>query len=171
MTKNSEIIAIIGLMGVGKSTIGSKLAEQMGYYFVDSDQEIEDFAKSSISQIFTQKGEKYFRDIEKDIIRQIVDRDERIVLSLGGGAFDDEQTREMLLKKAFVIYFKAPVDVILHRIGGKTNRPLLNNGNKRQILEDLIEKRSPNYVQADLAIDTSQKTHEEIISQILENFS
>ncbi len=165
--KRSKIIAIIGLMGVGKSTVGAKLAEQIGYYFVDSDSEIEDFAKSSISQIFKEKGEKHFRLIEKSIIKDIVDRDEKIVLSLGGGAFDDEQTRRLLLDKAFVIHLKAPIDVILHRIGGKTNRPLLNKGNKREILQNLIDKRYPNYALADIEIDTSQFTHEEIIDMVM----
>ena len=167
MVKESKIITIIGLMGVGKSTVGLKLAEKIGYYFVDSDQEIEDQQKTSIPEIFKTKGEKYFRAIERKIIKDIVDRDERIVLSLGGGAFDDEETRSMLLKKSYVIWLKAPIDVILHRIGGKTNRPLLNKGDKRKTLQNLIDKRYPFYEMANIEIDTSKSSHEEIIATIL----
>lgn len=167
MAQESKIITIIGLMGVGKSTVGLKMAEKIGYYFVDSDQEVEDQQKASISEIFKAKGEEYFRATEKKIIKDIVDRDERIVLSLGGGAFDDDETREMLLKKSHVIWLKAPIDVILHRIGGKTNRPLLNKGDKRKTLQSLIDKRYPFYRLANIEIDTSKSSHEEIIATIL----
>lgn len=171
MAKNTKIIAIIGLMGVGKSTIGSKLAEKIGYYFVDSDSEIEDSQKMLIPKIFAKKGEEYFRNIERQTIQGIIDRDEKMVLSLGGGAFDDEKTRQVLLEKAFIVHLSAPIDVILHRIGNKTNRPLLNNGNKRQTLQDLIDKRYPNYSLADIEIDSSKNTHDEIIEQILQKFN
>lgn len=171
MAKNTKIIAIIGLMGVGKSTIGSKLAEKIGYYFVDSDNEIEDRQKMLIPKIFAKKGEEYFRSIERQTIQEIIDRDEKMVLSLGGGAFDDEQTRKTLLQNAFIVHLSAPIDVILHRIGNKTNRPLLNQGNKRQILQELIDKRSPNYAQADIEIDTSKHSHDDVIEQILQQFN
>lgn len=168
MAKSSKIIAIIGLMGVGKTTLGAKLASKMGYYFVDLDREIEDSEKKSVSEIFKKNGEKYFRGLEKDKIKEIVARDENIVLSLGGGAFMNEESRKILLEKAFVIWLKAPIDVILHRLGNKNNRPLLKNVNKRQVLEELAQKRYPIYALADIEIDSSLGNYESLIEQVLE---
>ncbi len=168
MAKSSKIIAIIGLMGVGKTTLGAKLADKMGYYFVDLDREIEDSEKKSVSEIFKKNGEEYFRALEKDKIKEIVARDENIVLSLGGGAFMNEESRKILLEKAFVIWLKAPIDVILHRLGNKNNRPLLKNVNKRQVLEELAQKRYPIYALADVEIDSSQGNYEFLIERVLE---
>ncbi len=167
MTKQGNVIAIIGLMGVGKTTLGSKLANKLGYYFVDSDQEIEDRQGKAIAEIFDQNGEEYFRKAEREIIQEIINRDENMILSLGGGAFINEKTRKILSEKAFVIWLKAPIDVILHRIGNKATRPLLNNVDKRKVLQELIEKREPIYSLADLEIETSQGDHEFLIQKIL----
>ena len=162
-----KIIAIIGLMGVGKTTLGSKLAERLGYYFVDSDLEIEDREQKTIAQIFAAKGEKYFRDVEKDVIAEIVSREENVVLSLGGGAFISEEVREILRGKATVIWLEAPLDVILHRLSGKTNRPLLNNKNRREVLEELARKRYPIYALADFKVETNNGGHEASINKII----
>lgn len=169
--KNHRIIAIVGLMGVGKSTIGKKLATDLGYYFVDSDQEIEDFSQMSINQIFADKGEQYFRDIERKIIKQIIEREENIVLSLGGGAFENQEMREILLARCTTVWLKAQIDTILFRIGNKSNRPLLNNQNKREVLQDLIAKRYPNFEKSDLHIDTSDISHDEIVTQIIDKIT
>jgi len=165
--KTNKIIAIIGLMGVGKTTLGSKLAEKLGYYFVDSDLEIEDSAQKTIGQIFADEGEKYFRDLEKKAIKDIIARDEAMVLSLGGGAFMDEEVQKILQEKAIIIWLNASIDVILHRLGNKTNRPLLNNANKRQVLEDLARQRFPFYKMADIEIDTSNGGYEALIGKII----
>ena len=101
---DKKIIVLTGIMGAGKTTIGSKLAEKLGFYFIDSDQEIEDSAGQSIANIFKNKGEKYFRQIEKDAVKGILNRDEKIVLSLGGGAFMDDEIRN-LIKKYKKLYF------------------------------------------------------------------
>lgn len=165
--KSQKIIAIIGLMGVGKTTLGAKLAEKLGYYFVDSDLEIEDQEKKSVSEIFAEKGEKYFRETEKKVIQEIIARDEQVVLSLGGGAFMNDEVREILLKKAIVIWLEAPIDVILHRLSSKTNRPLLNNKNRREVLEGLAQKRYPIYALADAKIETANGGYDSAISKII----
>jgi shikimate kinase len=162
-----KIIAIIGLMGAGKTTVGTKLANKIGAYFVDSDQEIEDLEQKSISEIFITKGEKYFREAEKKVIKEIIDRDEEMVLSLGGGAFIDETTRDCLKQKAIIIWLDTDINVILKRIGKKKNRPLLSNGNKREILEELSRKRIPIYKQADLHIDSSHNSQDCLIDKII----
>ncbi len=164
---NKKIIAIIGLMGVGKSTIGAKLAEKTKSYFLDCDSEIEDLEKLSIKEIFAQNGEKYFREIEKKIIRDIVLRDEPMILSLGGGAFMDKDTRILLKEKAITIWLQASVETILYRVGNKDTRPLLNQKNKREILEELIIKRYPIYCEADLKFDTNSINHDLLVTKII----
>ncbi len=154
-------------MGVGKSTLGAKLAEKLGFYFVDSDEEIEDNQRKTIPEIFAQNGEKHFREVEKNIISEIIKRDEPMVISLGGGAFIDEKTRKNLLEKTFVIWLRAPIDVIMHRIGNKQNRPLLNNSDKRKTLQDLLEVREPIYSLADLEIDACEGNHDFLIEKII----
>lgn len=166
--KSVNIIAIVGLMGVGKTTLGFKLSEKLGFYFIDSDQEIEDREKKTIPQIFEKKGEKYFREVEKNVIKEIISRDEKIVLSLGGGAFIDEEVRNLLKEKALIIWLHASVDNILHRIHYKNNRPLLNNVNKRKILEDLLRKRKDIYAEADLKFDTGEENQDLIIHNIIQ---
>jgi len=161
-----KIIALIGLMGVGKSTLGLKLADSLNYYFIDSDQEIEDREKKSINDIFAQNGEKYFREAERKLIEEITYRDENIIISLGGGAFINEASREILQQKALIIWINASVNVILQRIGNKANRPLLNQADKRKTLEELARKRSPIYSQCDLKFDTGEESHEVIIQKI-----
>lgn len=172
---NKKIIAIIGLMGVGKSTIGLKLAEKLSYYFIDTDQEIEDFCKKSVNEIFVENGEKYFREIEEKIIKNIAERDEKMVLSLGGGSFVNNEIRAILKEKAIIIWLEAPIDTILLRIGNKTNRPLLNGvkksrnllKDKRKILEQLVLKRYPIYKEADYKFSTKDESHQEIINKII----
>lgn len=171
MKKAKKIIAIIGLMGVGKTTIGAKLAERLKIYFIDCDQEIEDRERMTITDIFTQRGEKYFRDVEKNVIREIASRDEEIVLSLGGGAFMNEEVRDVLKEKAVVIWLHASVDAILHRVGNKNTRPLLNQKNKREVLEELVAKRYPVYSQADLKFDTTDENHEVLIAKIIKQIN
>jgi shikimate kinase/3-dehydroquinate synthase len=151
--KDKKIIVLIGLMGVGKTTVGKKLANKAGFYFIDSDQEIEDRQQKSIVDIFKSKGEKYFRQIEKEIIKEIICRDEKIVLSLGGGAFMDKEIRALIKKLAISVWLYADIEILLHRISNKSNRPLLNNVDRRSLLLELITKRYPIYRQADIHIE------------------
>jgi shikimate kinase/3-dehydroquinate synthase len=160
--QDKKIIVLTGLMGAGKTTIGSKLAEKLGFYFIDSDQEIEDQQQQSIADIFKTKSEKYFRQIEKDVVKEVINRDEQIVLSLGGGAFMDEQTRRLIEKKAISVWLYADLDILLHRISNKNTRPLLNNLDKRSVLQDLIISRYPIYKQANIHIDTGRESNNDV---------
>lgn len=166
-----KIIAIVGLMGVGKTTISAKLAEKLKFYFIDCDQEIEDREHKSIAEIFSQNGEKYFRQIEAQTIAEISERDEEIVLSLGGGAFMNDDTRKLLKEKAITIWLFAPIDEILQRIGHKNNRPLLNQKNKREVLEELALKRYPTYEEADLKFNTAETNNEILVRKIIQKIN
>ncbi len=166
-TNSRKIIAIVGLMGVGKTTIGSKLAEKLKYYFIDCDSEIEDREHRTIKEIFATDGEKYFRQVEEKTVKEIILRDEEIVLSLGGGAFMSEEVRKILKEKAITIWLYTSIDEILHRVGNKNNRPLLNQKNKREILEELVAKRYPIYAEADFKFDTTDVNHDVLIGKII----
>lgn len=162
-----KIISLIGLMGAGKTTIGNKLAKQLNYYFVDSDREIEDQEHMSISNIFANYGEEYFRKVENNIIFDIINRDEELVLSVGGGAFLNVETRNLLKQKSTVIWLHASIEETLKRIGNKTNRPLLNTNNKREVLENMVKSRYKIYQECDLDFDTTKIDYEIFLNDII----
>jgi shikimate kinase len=166
---DKKIIALVGMMGVGKTTIGLKLSEKLGIYFIDSDQEIEDNQQKTIAAIFDDEGEEYFRKIETKIIAEIIKRDEPMVLSLGGGSLNDPKTMELIKQKAITVWLYAEMEVILHRASNKNTRPLLNTGDKRTILANLIKQRYPIYEQSDIKVDTSKENHDIIVSDIIKH--
>lgn len=166
-SENKKIIAIVGLMGAGKTTVGLKLAEKLKYYFIDCDCEIEDREHKTIAEIFAENGEKYFRQVEEEVIAEIANRGEEMILSLGGGAFMSEKTQKILKEKAITIWLDASIDEILKRIGKKNNRPLLNQQNKREVLENLAVKRYPIYAKADLKFNTDNNSGENLLKQII----
>lgn len=158
-------------MGVGKTTLGTRLAKKLGYYFLDSDHEIEDRERKSIREIFAQNSEKYFREVEENIIEEIAMRDEKIVLSIGGGAFMSEKTRKILSEKAITIWLHAPIEELVRRVSNKNNRPLLNGKNRRLVLEELAKKRYPIYAEADLKFETFNCSHENLTNQIIKKIN
>jgi shikimate kinase len=164
---SKKIIALIGLMGAGKTTIGLHLSQNLGYYFIDTDQEIEDRYKMSITEIFKKYSESYFRQIESNIIAEIIARNENIVLSLGGGAFILERNRLLLQEKCFTVWLHASLDETIKRIGNKNNRPLLQNINKRKTLENLIAIRYPIYKKANISINTTESSISQVVDLII----
>ncbi len=168
---DKKIIALIGMMGTGKTTIGSKLSEKLNVYFIDSDQEIEDSEQRTIANIFDAEGEEKFREIERKIVQDIMRRDEPMVLSLGGGAFIDPETRKLIKDGAVSIWLYSDVETILHRVAGKNTRPLLNGGDRRIILSNLIKDRYPIYEQSDIKIDTTKDSHDNILNGIIQQIS
>ena len=105
--------------------------------------------------------------MEKEIIKEIINRDEKMIISLGGGSYMNEEVRAVLKNRALTIWLFAEIDEILRRVGGKTNRPLLNYRNKRKVLEDLAAKRYPTYKEADFKFDTTNENHETLINRII----
>lgn len=146
-------VVMVGLMGAGKSSIGRRLAQRLGLPFVDADHEIETAAGCTIEEIFERFGEAAFRDGERRIIQRLLERPAH-VLATGGGAFIDAETRARIKEAAVSVWLRADIDVLLRRVGRRTNRPLLKRGEPRDILAKLMDQRHPVYAEADICIDS-----------------
>jgi shikimate kinase/3-dehydroquinate synthase len=146
-------IVLVGLMGAGKTAVGRRLAHALGLPFVDTDHEVEVAAGYSVSEIFQRFGEPAFRDVERRVIRRLLDGP-RIVLATGGGAFMDRDTRAVIRARGLSIWIRASLPLLLKRVAGRTHRPLLMSGDPAQILQGLIDLRHPTYAEADIVIDS-----------------
>jgi shikimate kinase len=163
-----KTIILTGMMGAGKSTIAKILAEKLNIKSIDIDSLIEQNEGEKISEIFSNKGEKYFREIEKDTIENIFTSEvENLVISLGGGAFENKETREILLKKANVIYLQTSPKIIFERIKSNTERPLLCGNMSIEKISEILEKREKNYQTATYKITTDNKTPDQIAEEII----
>ncbi len=150
-----KTVVLVGLMGAGKTCIGKKMAQAMNLPFVDADAEIEKAAGCSIAEIFEAHGETYFRDRERMVIQRLLE-DPVQILSTGGGAFIDEGTRATILDKGISLWLRADLDILVERTSRRTHRPLLRNGNHREILSGLIDERYPIYAKADITTDSAE---------------
>lgn len=155
-------------MGAGKSCIGRRLASHLGVPFVDSDQEIEAAAGCSIPEIFEQHGEAGFRDGERKVIARLLRAERRQVLATGGGAFMDPDTRAEIKRCGIAVWLRADLDLLLARTSRRTNRPLLRQGDPRDILARLIEARYPVYAEADIVVDSADGPPEVTVNRVLE---
>lgn len=149
-------VVLVGLMGAGKTCIGSRLAERFGLPFVDADVEIEKAAGCTVSDIFELYGEEAFRDGERRVISRLL-KDPTQVLATGGGAFMDETTREQVRKNAISVWLRADLDLLLSRTGRRNDRPLLKNGERRDTLKRLMAERHPIYAEADIVVDSARE--------------
>lgn len=158
-------IILTGFMGVGKTSVGTRLARDLGFTFVDTDDLIEADQKITITEIFSTFGEAYFRDVESRIIREVLDREGQVV-STGGGAVIRDENREAFRKNGITICLAARPEVIYERIRHETHRPLLQVPDPLERIRSLLAGREANYRQADLIIDTSERTVDEVINEI-----
>ena len=159
-------LVLVGLMGSGKSTIGRRLANRLGMRFVDADDEIEKAAGCSISDIFATMGEAAFRDGERRVIARLLGEGP-LVLATGGGAFMDESTRDRIRASGTSIWLRADLDVLVRRCQRRTHRPLLQQGNPRDVLRDLMARRHPLYETADVTVDSGDEDHETVVDRIV----
>jgi shikimate kinase len=159
-------VVLVGLMGAGKSTIGRRLARDIGLEFVDSDTEISQAAGCSISDIFEIYGEAIFRDLEKRVLLRLLSG-EPAVIATGGGAFMNTEIREAILGKAISVWLKADVDTLVERVSRRDTRPLLKTGDKRATLERLMTERHPVYAEADIVIESDDGAHEKVVKKII----
>ncbi len=161
-------IALVGLMGAGKSAVGRRLATQMGLPFIDADTAIEAAAGCTIEEIFARHGEPEFRDGERRVIQRLLESEPVHVLATGGGAFVNEQTRARLKQQAVTIWLRADLETLLERVAKRSNRPLLKQGDPRMVLEKLIADRYPIYAEADIVVDTAPGPVEETVERVLD---
>ena len=161
-----KTIVLIGMMGSGKTTIGKLLGEKLTLRSIDIDVIIEQNEKRTVSEIFQNEGEKYFRNIERETIKKnFTNKD--LIISLCGGDFEDQLTQELLLKNSTVIYLKTSPNVILERIKNNTNRPLLKNQMTVEKIQSIILQRQKNYELANITILTDNKNTDKIVEEIL----
>lgn len=165
MTQKQTIV-LVGLMGAGKTTIGSRLAKKLELPFKDSDREIEKHCHLSISDIFDIQGEEYFRKVERTIIAQLLEGPP-MVLATGGGAFMQKAIREAIRRHGISVWLRAEHEVLLERVSRRDNRPILERGDKGEILHKLMDERGHVYAEADITIDSSDGPHAAVVKRII----
>jgi shikimate kinase len=159
-------IVMVGMMGAGKSSVGRRLAGRLGLPFVDADNEIEQAANATISEIFQTHGEAYFRDGERRVIQRLLDGAPK-VLATGGGAFINPETRAAIRAGAVSIWLQADRDLILQRVKRRSNRPLLKTADPEAVVDRLLAERNPVYAEADINVQSRDVAHDVVISDIL----
>jgi shikimate kinase len=160
-------IILTGFMGVGKTSVGTQLAKDLGYAFVDTDKLIEADQHMTITTIFAKHGEPYFREIEARIVQEVTGRESQVV-STGGGAVIWDMNRDAFKKAGLVICLTARPEVIFDRIKHETHRPLLQTSDPLAKIKEMLDSRARFYGQADITIDTSEKPVDRIITEIKE---
>ncbi len=160
-------IVFVGLMGAGKTAIGRKVAGALGLSFTDSDHEIENVSRMTIPELFERYGEAEFRSLEQRVIIRVLENGPQ-VLSTGGGAFMNAQTRDTIAAYGLSVWLKADVETLLDRVSKKQNRPLLRNRDPRAVLEKLMTERYPVYAQADVTIATRDERKEVIAGEVID---
>jgi shikimate kinase len=163
-------IVLVGLMGVGKSTVGRRLARRLGLPFVDSDEEIERAADHEIKEIFDRFGEASFRDGERRVLRRLISGKPKVIAT-GGGAFMDEETRALILDGCIAVWLEAEVETLAERVARRGHRPLLVGKDPLLFLRDLAAVRNPVYAEAHLRVRSGPGPHERTVDRIVEALS
>ncbi len=161
-----EHVILIGMMGAGKTTVGRIISHATGRNFIDIDQLIEKQTGMSIFEIITKHGEDYFRKIEKDVILSLSPKFP-FVISTGGGSVMDNDVFNFLKSIGKIVYLKASPDVLYKRTGNVEVRPLLKEGGRLSILQDLLKKRESRYHEADIVIETDNSNPNEVAEKII----
>lgn len=159
-------LVLVGLMGCGKSSIGRRLATRLSLPFTDADEEIERVAQKTISEIFADHGEAFFRDREAKVIARLLGNGPQ-VLATGGGAFITPETRARIREAGISIWLRAELPVLMRRVGKRDCRPLLKNGDPEQVMRSLMQARYPIYAEADLTVESREIPHESIVGEIV----
>lgn len=159
-------IYLIGFMGSGKSTVGKIISEKLNMKYIDLDEEIEKQEEMSIPEIFKEKGEKYFRNLEKKFLEKISKKSD-FVVSTGGGLGADIENLKKMKQTGKVVWLDVSLDEVFKRCGNDKNRPLLNQPKEK--VKELYDKRRDIYSKADITIKVDNKTAEEIAEEIIGN--
>ncbi len=154
MSSLSKTVVMVGMMGAGKTAVGTAVARQLGVPFCDSDEEIVRAADRTIAEIFERDGEAFFRARESEVIARLL-RGTPCVLSTGGGAFLSEANRRLVHDVGISVWLRADLELLWQRVRHKATRPLLRTANPRETLRQLYDARLPDYAKADLAVDAA----------------
>jgi len=168
MKNNIPNIVLLGHMGSGKSTIGKSLAKKLSIDFLDSDQEIENFMNMKISDIFVNHGEDKFREIEENVVKKVFNTNDKKVIALGGGSFENKNIRNIVKEKNISIWLKCNINLLVERLKKNKNRPLLIGKNIKSEIVSLNKVRKVNYEKADFHYDVSNKQKKIIIKDIID---
>ena len=171
---NNKIITFIGMMGTGKSKFGRLTAKNFNFTFYDIDLLIEKKFNNTIKILFQENGEKFFRQAEESIIKELIftisQSNQSSVISLGGGAFDNVNTRTLLLEKSHVIWLNTPIETLVNRVGNGSKRPMIRGDVKKSISE-LLEKRIKYYTLCHNHLNTDKLDENQIIEKITKMIS
>lgn len=169
VNKNLDIkdknIVLVGLMGSGKSSTGLALAKMLKRKIFSTDQMIELEQGKTIAQIFEDKGELHFRQLERDLVKNLSEK-KKAIIDCGGGVFVNEENRKSLKQSGVVIYLSGTVETLYARVKTRTNRPLLQVEDPKKKLQDLLKEREKFYKEADLTFKTDGKTPREVAEEI-----
>ena len=169
--KLHKTIVLVGMMGAGKSAVGKALAAELGVDFIDSDAEIEIAANTTIAEIFAQHGEAFFRDKERQVIARLLDG-VPAVLSVGGGAFLDAQTRNVIAAQGVSLWLDADLDLLWSRVKHRDTRPLLRTADPRATLEDLFNARKDTYALSQLRVKAKPEyAIEDMCAKVIETLA
>jgi shikimate kinase len=160
-------VVLIGLMGAGKTAVGRRLASRLDLPFVDADSEIEAAAGETISEIFAEYGEEYFRQGERKVIARLLKGGPQ-VLATGGGAYMDAATRANIKARGVSIWLKADLKVLLKRVGRRDNRPLLARGDPGTVMKKLMDLRYPVYTEADVIVESRDVPHDAMVGNVID---
>lgn len=160
-------IVLVGLMGVGKSTVGRRLATRLGLPFVDADHAIEEAAGMTVADIFERFGEPYFRDGERRVIARLIDGRPKVIAT-GGGAFINDETRALILGQSLAVWLDAEPRVLAERVRRRDTRPLLRGRDPLAVLSELAAARNPYYALAPVHVTSYDAPHEVTVNAILE---
>ena len=163
-------VTLIGMMGTGKSKFGRLVANNLGFNFYDVDTLIEKKLKTTIKELFQKHGEPFFRDVEKKTIKELVfkikENNEKVIISVGGGGFDNIESRELLLNYTKVIWLKTPVNVLTKRVGNGSKRPMIK-GDVTEAIKNLLKKRTEFYSLCHYKLDTHKLSQNQITEKII----
>jgi shikimate kinase len=159
-------VVLVGLMGVGKSTVGRRLAKRLGLSFVDTDSEIEDVSGYPAAEMFERYGERDFRDGERRLVARLIEGAVRVIAT-GGGAYVDPNTRKLLNERAITVWLDAPVDILAERTSRRDTRAQLRNGDAKAVLARLSAERRPSYEEAHIHIKSGDGAHHDVVEAIV----
>ena len=160
-------IALVGLMGVGKTTIGRRVAKKIGVPFYDSDEEIETAAGRTVAGYFRDHGEDAFREGERRVISRLLE-DKPIILGTGGGAFINPETQKILLDKSLTVWLKGDFKTLFERVRRKDTRPLLQVADPAATYRKLMDERYPIYAKADITVHIAKGPHSRTVNRVID---